>query len=243
MDSTADGAAGPLDRIFVRALRREAEVGAFEEERGRTQRLRFDVEAAVARSSHGDDVDRVLSYDRLVEAVDGALAAGRVALLETLAEAVAARVLREPRAARVLVRVSKLDRGPGALGVRIARTRGEAAGDAPAPRARVALLDPWADAAWREGPLVLCPAAPAAPPPEADGEAGRRVRLLALDQAAWVAAARGAGLPVAATLTEIGHALRGGRVAVWAPSRLALDAGLDADPPALAAWLRARLAG
>ena len=54
------------------------------------------------------------------------LAAERLNLLETLAARVAERILAEPQAMRVFVRVEKLDRGPGALGVEIVRARAEA---------------------------------------------------------------------------------------------------------------------
>ena len=46
----------------------------------------------------------------------------RLNLLETLAERIADRILIEPQAIRVFVRIEKLDRGPGALGVEIVRS-------------------------------------------------------------------------------------------------------------------------
>ena len=81
-----------------------------------------------SRSSHhtaaqDDDVDKVISYDTITEAIEHELAAERVNLLETLAERVAARCLADPRAVRVFVRIEKLDRIPGALGVEIVRSR------------------------------------------------------------------------------------------------------------------------
>src|SRR5688572_16181234 len=81
------------DRISLTDHVRAVEIGAFESERGVTQRLSFDVAVEVAAVAAGDDVDRILSYDRIAEAIDGALALGRVSLLETLAEAVAERLL------------------------------------------------------------------------------------------------------------------------------------------------------
>ena len=70
-----------------------------------------------------DDVDQVISYDTITEAIEAELAAERVNLLETLAERVAHRCLADPRAVRVFVRIEKLDRIPGALGVEIVRAR------------------------------------------------------------------------------------------------------------------------
>ncbi len=114
-----------LDRISVRDHTVEVEIGAFQAERGVTQRICFNVVVEVRPLSGPihDDVDRILSYDRVTEAIQGALATERLALLETLAERVAERILREPQAMRVFVRIEKLDRGPGALGVEIVRAR------------------------------------------------------------------------------------------------------------------------
>lgn len=218
------------DRISLRDHVREAEIGAFESERDLRQRLRFDVVVEVGPVAAGDDVDRILSYDRLAEAIDAELAAARVSLLETLAEGVAGRILREPLASRVILRIQKLDRGPGALGVEIVRER---AGDAPPPdalRPRVILVEAGADGPGLDellgegGPLLLV--APPAPAPRADTpEAQRRVDLLAADQGAWLLAALAPRLTVASTRTEIDWALRRGRPVVWAPAKLSLDEG------------------
>jgi dihydroneopterin aldolase len=185
-------------------------------------------------------VDAVLSYDRLTEAIDGALAAGRADLLETLAERVAAAVLREPRARRAFVRVEKPREG-GALGVEIVRTRREDQASAPLPRPVVMALAPDAPRLGPQAaPTILCVGAPGMPLPEAPaGPHARRIAALAVDQAAWALAARW-GLHVVSTRTEIDWALRRGLLSVWAPSRLLPgDAeepgGLDAA--SLAAWL------
>jgi dihydroneopterin aldolase len=100
----AEAMAGPdpLDRISLRDHAVEVEIGAFQVERGVRQRLRFDIVVEVRPlGDAADDVDRILSYDKLAEAVAAELAAERLNLLETLAERVAARILREPQAERV----------------------------------------------------------------------------------------------------------------------------------------------
>jgi dihydroneopterin aldolase len=259
--ATPQGADLP-DRISLRDHIVTVEIGAFQAERGTTQRLRFDivVEVAGTGAAAGDDVDRILSYDRLTEAVAAALAAERLNLLETLAERVAALILREPQALRVFVRIEKLDRGPGALGVEIARSRDAApavpaaATDVAAPHPRVVLLgnaaltDPRlsrtldrlsADAA----PLILCLALPDTPLPQANHPlAQRRIGLLAIEQNAWTLAARDARCIVTATRTELDWAMKHGQISVWAPSKIVLDAaGPDApparaEPGALAVW-------
>jgi dihydroneopterin aldolase len=111
---------------------REIEIGAFQAERGVRQTVRFDVvvEVETRAEQAADDVDRILSYDTIVEAIDAALEAERVNLLETLAARIADGILAHPLAARVFVRIGKLDRGPYTLGVEIVRE--------PPPRAAAA---------------------------------------------------------------------------------------------------------
>jgi dihydroneopterin aldolase len=255
----------PLDRISVRDYTREVEIGAFRTERGVTQRIRFNVVLEVSHhaAAEDDDVDQVISYDTITEAIETELGAERVNLLETLAERVAARCLADPRAVRVFVRIEKLDRIPGALGVEIVRSR--VPGDAPrlrpvAPargaaqslRPAVVFL-PAAEAegpraaAWRDAlehlgrPLVVC-LAPVEPQAAASSEAARRIGLLAIEQAAWRFCDGDPSFGVAATRTELDWALKTGRLSVWAPAHmvtaaLARPAPDASAPAALAAWL------
>lgn len=121
----ASAPADPRDRISLRDHIVTADIGAFQQERGHGQRLNFNVVVEVRPAVQPllDDVDRILSYDRITEAIAAELAAERLNLLETLAERVAERILAAPQAMRVFVRIEKLDRGPGALGVEIVRSR------------------------------------------------------------------------------------------------------------------------
>lgn len=118
----------PADRVFLRDYVREVEVGAYADEVGRTQRLRFEIVLEVIRNTaHIDDrVGRVVNYDDLVEAVESVIAGPRINLLETMAERIAQACLVDPRARRVHVRIEKLDRLPGGarLGCEITRVRG-----------------------------------------------------------------------------------------------------------------------
>jgi dihydroneopterin aldolase len=251
----AEAMGAPLDRISLRDHVVEAEIGAFQLERGVRQRLRVQIVVEVRPAGDaGDDVDRILSYDRLAEAVQAELAAERLNLLETLAERVAGRILREPQAERVFLRIEKLDRGPGDLGVEIVRAR-ESAPEAvaePPPPPRVLLLGPAAEPgplldrwAGPGAPLLLVPEAPTtAPPVGQTSGAQRRIDLLALEQAAWALASRDPRLIVVATRTELDWALRRGQPAVWAPSKIALDtpgAPAATDAPTLAAWIAGAL--
>jgi len=254
----ASAPADPRDRISLRDHVVEVDIGAFQQERGQRQRIRFNivVETRPHPAPLEDDVDRILSYDRITEAIAAELSSERLNLLETLAERVAERILSEPQAMRTFVRIEKLDRGPGALGVEIVRSRAEvpvAEPDAaPGLAPRVVHLDGAAMAApdlgamldrWQaEGrPVVLTVGQPDHPRPQTGhGPTQRRIDLLAIEQNAWVLAARDPRCVVVATRTEIDWALKNGRMIVWAPSKLVLDA-VDGpkgrDPVGLALWL------
>ncbi len=235
----------PRDRISLRDHVVEVEIGAFQAERGTVQRVRFNIVVEVARRDHpiDDDVDRILSYDKVTEAIAAELAAERVNLLETLAERVAMRILAEPQARRVFVRVEKLDRGPGALGVEIVRSQSElparptgqgsgAAGIQPslvflsnAAIASPALTTLIERLNANARALILCVGLPdIAPPQTAAPAAQRRIDLLAIEQNAWVLAGRDRRCVVVGTRTELDWSVKNGQIAVWAPSKIVLDA-------------------
>lgn len=238
---------GILDRISVRDYTVEVEIGAFQAERGVTQRVRFNIVVEVQPLSGpiADDVDRILSYDKVTEAIDAELAEDRLNLLETLAERVADRILAEPQTVRVFVRIEKLDRGPGALGVEIVRTQdttvgADVAADTAPPRilyldARVLEtphLTTWIDQlAAHPQPVILAVGAANVPRPVASHPlAQRRIDLLSLEQNAWVLAARDARCKVVATRTELDWTMRNGQICLWAPSKIVLDA-VDGPSP------------
>lgn len=259
---------GLRDRISLREHVVAADIGAFQTERGRPQRLRFDIVVEVGRPDAplADDVDRILSYDRLAEAVEAELALGRVNLLETLAERVAERILAEPRAMRVFVRIEKLDRGPGALGVEIVRARAAQPLRAEAAGAQGEALHPvigYFDAAAlalpdlsqridalcsRGRPVILAVGLPDVPMPDSPaGPVQRRIDLLAIEQMAWVLAGCDSRCLVVSSRTEIDWAMRHGQIVVWAPSKIVLDTpdsprGATRSPETLALWLAEQLA-
>ncbi len=251
---------GPLDRISVRDHVVEVEIGAFQAERGTTQRVSFNVVVEVRPLTDpiDDDVDRILSYDKVTEAISAALAEERLNLLETLAERIAERILWEPQAVRTFVRIEKLDRGPGALGVEIVRSVEDLSTQAAsqldtAPHPHVVFLtnpavcspnlSGWLDQLEaRAEPVILCVGHADLPAPKTGHRmTQRRVDLLALEQNAWVLAGRDDRCVVVNTRTELDWAMKNGQISVWAPSKIVLDAvdgpttGPD-DPVALAAW-------
>ncbi|MDX7953192.1 dihydroneopterin aldolase, partial [Lichenihabitans sp. Uapishka_5] len=115
------GAAATVpDRIFLRDWVVSIPLGAYRHERA-PQRVRFTVEAEVARvSDRAADMRHVVTYDLITDAIARATIA-HVALVETIAEDVASMILAHPRVAGVDVTVEKLDLGPGSLGCRILR--------------------------------------------------------------------------------------------------------------------------
>ena len=264
--SLASASADPRDRISLRDHMVEVDIGAFQKERGHTQRILFNivVEVRPAPQPLNDDVDRILSYDRLTEAIATELAAERLNLLETLAERVAERILAEPQAMRAFVRIEKLDVGPYKLGVEIVRSRAEAAlkvvgqdGQEAAVHPLVIFLDnatlasPDLSAkldAWSATglPVILTLGLPDLPRPQTGHKpTQRRVDLLAIEQNAWGLAARDPRCVVMQTRTEIDWAVKRRQMMVWAPSKMVLDAtdGPQArDAVGLALWLAETMA-
>lgn len=229
---------GVLDRLSLRDHVVSVEIGAFQAERDMTQRLSFDivVEVSAPAADAADDVDQILSYDRLAWAIDHELKAERLNLLETLAERIADRILAEPQAMRVFLRIQKLDKGNGKLGVEIMRVPGQGAAEMQAEVApKVVMIDPAAQqhadfATWinalmqAHDQLVFCLDVPQTRLRSEDADAQWIIDLLATEQAAWQLAAQHEGLTVAASRTELDWAMKSGIACVWAPSKLVLDA-------------------
>ncbi|MGE4611538.1 MAG: dihydroneopterin aldolase [Paracoccaceae bacterium] len=270
--SAATGGADPLDRISVRDYLREVEIGAFQAERGVTQRIRFNVvlEVARTRAAQSDDVDKVISYDTIVEAIELQLSTERINLLETLAERIAERCLEDRRVARAFVRIEKLDRIPGTLGIEIVRAQTGDGSQQIRPVEAVETVDEtphplvvylsnevlhgpnlptWLDViAGHETPAVICvektvEVSAHARHPMAD----RRIGLLAIEQNAWVLAGMDKRCVVVDSRTEMDWAMKHGQLSVWAPSKIVLDSveqpEADAETPeALAMWFAEQFA-
>jgi dihydroneopterin aldolase len=118
-------AAQAHDRVFVHDLVLDVEIGVYRHEKGVTQRVRFSVDVDVLPPSVAvdDKIERVFDYDMIIDAIKSIVARGHIHLVETLAEEAAQQCLALPRAARVKVKIEKLNKEPGAVGVEIERVR------------------------------------------------------------------------------------------------------------------------
>jgi len=262
MRAAAKAGAEPLDRISLRGYVAKVEIGAFQVERDQLQRVEFNVVAEVVpREDTDEDLDSIVSYDLLTEAITHELELERINLLETLAERIANRILGEPRVVRVRVRIEKLDRGPGALGVEIVRSHGRSCprpatmSGKPAVRPTVIYLTETVVLSARPAavidrldtigrpPTIFCVGLnETAVPPSEDPLVCRRIGLLMIEQTAWRLSAHDPRFVVADTRTEMDWALGNGRIPIWAPSRMVLGAVRPPevdwkDPIGIAAWL------
>jgi len=263
--SAASAKGAPLDRISVRNYTVDVDIGAFQIERGVQQRVRFNVVLEVSRhkAAATDDVDQVISYDTIVEAIDYHMSIERMNLLETLAERIAEQVLSNPKAVRVFVRIEKLDRIPGTLGIDIVRSRvggsnvtSMQAGSSTSeeePHPLVVFLPndvlhsdglrAWLDAIEAHAlPAIICLEKTGLEIPQTGlAPVDRRLGLLSIEQNAWVLAGKDSRCVVVDSRTELDWAMKNGQLSVWAPSKVVLDAvnkpEADADTPLeLAQW-------
>ena len=246
-----------LDRISIRDYIKEVEIGAFQVERDLTQRVKFNVVVEVSDSSNSssDDVDDILSYDMIIEAIDEQLNFERLNLLETLADRVSEQILSHQQAIRVFIRIEKLDRIPGSLGVEIIRDRKNSKHDKDKSIITPSIvfipneiiqsndLKDWLDAiAQYKKPTIICLENFFIPQKiSLEIDSHHRIKLLAIEQAAWDLAGKDNRCVVVDTWTELDWSMKNNEVTVWAPSKMILDAvnkpSLKSEPLDLAIWL------
>ena len=246
-----------LDRISIRDYIKEVEIGAFQVERDLTQRVKFNVvvEVSASASSSSDDVDDILSYDMIIEAIDEQLNFERLNLLETLADRVSEQILSHQQAIRVFIRIEKLDRIPGSLGVEIVRDRKNSTQDKDKSYITPSIvfisneiiqsndLKNWLDAiAQYKKPTIICVENLFIPQKTSlEIDSHHRIKLLAIEQAAWNLAGKDNRCVIVDTWTELDWSMKNNEVTVWAPSKMILDAvnkpSLKSEPLDLAIWL------
>jgi len=115
-----------IRHVFVRDLVLEGEIGVYEHEKdGFRQPMRFNIDLTVREVAHGDALENVVCYEKIVNKVKDLLTEGHVNLVETLAERIASRCLEDARVEVARVRVEKLAAIPevASVGVEIERQR------------------------------------------------------------------------------------------------------------------------
>ena len=156
------------------------------------------------------------------------------------------------------MRIEKLDRGGGALGVEIVRSLADLKPlqnkSAEASGARVVALSPAALAsenlsAWLDqltaldAPLIVCVSSDGTVAIQSETAlAQAHIDLLAIEQNAWKFSSDNPKFAVVGTRTELDWASKNQQACVWAPSKFVMDAvesplELINDPAALAHWL------
>ena len=252
-----------LDRISIRDYIKEVEIGAFQVERDLTQRVKFNVvvEVAPSSSSSSDDVDDILSYDMIIEAIDDQLNFERLNLLETLAERVSDQILSHNQAVRVFTRIEKLDRIPGSLGVEIVRDRKNSIEENAIENSNSEPLvvyisnkiiqsnelNKWLDVIVKnDKPAILCvEALESKDQLSLELNSLHRIELLSIEQSAWRLAGMDSRCVVVDTRTELDWSLKNNELSVWAPSKMILDSvnkpSLNSGPLDLAIWLAGEL--
>ena len=112
------------DCIFVHDHVIDCNIGIYAEEKGVTQKVRISVDAYLAPGlrSTVDEMVEIPSYTDIIDAVADITASGHINLVETFAEDIATRLLRDDRIGGLLIKIEKLERGP-IRGVEIYRTR------------------------------------------------------------------------------------------------------------------------
>lgn len=117
----------PRRRVFVRDLRLDAYIGAYEREQGVPQPVKIDLEIEVVEPSDpvSDRLEDVVCYNKLTQGIKSIIDEGHIKLVETLAERVAEFALSHPMVHSVLVRIEKPNAIPeaAAAGVEIFRAK------------------------------------------------------------------------------------------------------------------------
>ncbi len=112
--------------VFVRDLVLKCQIGVHAHERGGVQRVRVSVDLEVADDQPvEDDIRNVVSYEDIVTVVKRQITGDHINLVETLAERIAAALLKDRRVLKARVRVEKLDvfAEASGVGVEIVRAR------------------------------------------------------------------------------------------------------------------------
>lgn len=100
----------PVRKVFVKGLKLDAYIGAYDHEQGATQPLRIDLELEVTEPKDpvGDRLEDVVCYNKLTQGIKAIIAAGHIKLVETFAERIADLAIAHAMVLSVSVRIEKL---------------------------------------------------------------------------------------------------------------------------------------
>ena len=112
-----------MEQIYLKDYVCHAEIGVFESEHGHKQRLKFNIYLSLdyGDGNRADNLEDVLSYEIILEAINKNLSGKRLNLLETLADNICKYCLCDRQVKMIDIRIEKLDRINGSLGVRLVR--------------------------------------------------------------------------------------------------------------------------
>ncbi|NOZ65854.1 MAG: dihydroneopterin aldolase [Alphaproteobacteria bacterium] len=120
-------AARSVRHVFIRDLVLESYIGVYNHEKNTAQKIRVNVDLSVMEDSRNlnDDIDNVVCYEKIANAIKTIVNSGHVHLVETLAENIAEMNLQDPRVSCVRVRVEKLEaiENTTSVGIEIERYR------------------------------------------------------------------------------------------------------------------------
>lgn len=124
---SSDSEPTPTYRVFVRDLVLPFEIGIHDHERGRSQKVRVNVDLMIEGAAANDDFGTVVNYETIVDGVRALARSGHVELVETVGERILDFCLEDPRVAEGKVMVEKLEVYPEAasVGVVLERRRGK----------------------------------------------------------------------------------------------------------------------
>lgn len=97
--------------VFVRNLVVPWSIGVYAHERGRSQRVRVNVDLSIDTdvAPRDDDIRNVVSYESVVDGIKAMAGDGHTNLVESVAERIGALCLTDHRVRAARIRVEKLD--------------------------------------------------------------------------------------------------------------------------------------
>lgn len=116
-----------IRHVFIRDLVLDSYIGVYGHEKNNAQKIRVNVDLSVIENIKNldDDINNVVCYEKIANAIETIVKSGHVHLVETLAENIAEMNLQDARVSCVRVRVEKLEaiKNTTSVGIEIERYR------------------------------------------------------------------------------------------------------------------------